>query len=68
DGTLYYEEEIITPVLDSEGNIVSFIAVKIDITDRKKIEEDFRESQEKYRGLSEASFEAIFFSEKGVCI
>lgn len=68
DGTVYYEEETISPVLDSEGNIASFIAVKIDISERKKIEEDLRESQEKYRGLSEASFEAIFFSEKGVCI
>ena len=37
DGSLYYEEETITPVLDPQGNISSFIAIKIDITERKKL-------------------------------
>jgi PAS domain S-box-containing protein len=37
DGSLYYEEETITPVLDSQGNISSFIAIKIDITERKML-------------------------------
>jgi PAS domain S-box-containing protein len=40
DGSLYYEEETITPVLDEEGNIYSFIAIKIDITERKKLFQD----------------------------
>ena len=31
-------------------------------------EAELEESREKYRGLSEASFEAIFISEKGLCI
>lgn len=35
DGSLYFEEETITPVLDSQGNISGFIAIKIDITERK---------------------------------
>lgn len=35
DGTFYDEELIITPVLDSNANIVNFIAVKQDITHRK---------------------------------
>jgi PAS domain S-box-containing protein len=39
-----------------------------DISDRKTIEANLEESREKYRGLSEASFESIFLSEKGVCI
>ena len=30
--------------------------------------EDLKESKEKYRGLSEAAFESIFISEKGICI
>jgi PAS domain S-box-containing protein len=37
DGSLYYEEQTITPVLDSLGNISNFIAIKIDITERKKL-------------------------------
>jgi PAS domain S-box-containing protein len=39
-----------------------------DISDRKTIEANLEEISEKYRGLSEASFEAIFISEKGLCI
>jgi two-component system, sensor histidine kinase and response regulator len=39
-----------------------------DISDRKTIEANLEESKEKYRGLSEASFESIFLSEKGLCI
>ncbi len=39
-----------------------------DITERKRAEEALEESREKYHGLSEASFEAIFISEKGICL
>ena len=39
DGSHYYEEQTITPVLDSKGNISSFISIKIDITERKRIEQ-----------------------------
>ncbi|MEI6885099.1 MAG: PAS domain S-box protein [Bacteroidota bacterium] len=39
-----------------------------DITERKKAEAELEESREKYRGLCEAAFEAIFLSEKGICI
>jgi hypothetical protein len=39
-----------------------------DITYRKQAEEELEERKEKYRGLSEATFEAIFLSEKGICI
>jgi PAS domain S-box-containing protein len=39
-----------------------------DITDRKLAEGEIEEKKEKYRGLSEASFESIFISEKGICI
>lgn len=45
-----------------------FLAVITDITAIKNTEADLEESREKYRGLSEASFEAIFISEKGLCI
>ena len=39
-----------------------------DITERKRSKEELEESREKYRGLFEAAFEAIFISEKGLCI
>lgn len=43
DGTLYTEEQTITPVFDSNGQVSHFIDVKQDITARKRAEEDFRQ-------------------------
>ncbi len=40
DGSLYFEEETITPVLDKQGNVTHFIAIKLDITKRKQAESD----------------------------
>lgn len=39
-----------------------------DITERKLAEDLLEENEEKYKALSEASFEAIFISEKGICL
>jgi two-component system cell cycle sensor histidine kinase/response regulator CckA len=49
DGSLYTEEQTITPVRDSQGEIRHFIAVKQDITQRKRAEEAFRKGEEKLR-------------------
>ncbi len=45
-----------------------FIAVGRDITNRKHGEETLKESEERLKALSEAPFEAIFLSEKGICL
>ncbi|MGA8872571.1 MAG: PAS domain S-box protein [Candidatus Acidiferrales bacterium] len=39
DGTVYPEEMTITPVQDRTGEITHFIAIKLDITERKRAEE-----------------------------
>ncbi|ATB68592.1 putative signaling protein [Sulfurospirillum diekertiae] len=40
NGQLYYESLQITPVSDDHGNITHFIAIKEDISDRKRAEEE----------------------------
>ena len=45
DGMLYDEDVTITPVHDSGGQISHFIAVTQDITRRKQLEEQLRQSQ-----------------------
>lgn len=45
DGSLYTEEETITPVKDAQGQITHFIAVKEDVTGKKLLEEQIRQSQ-----------------------
>jgi len=45
DGTLYTEEMNIAPVRDAQGAITHFIANKRDVTERKRIEDQFRQAQ-----------------------
>ncbi|MBI3605283.1 MAG: diguanylate cyclase [Nitrospirae bacterium] len=42
DGTLYPEEQTITPVTDAKGRVIRFVAIKRDITGRKQMEETLR--------------------------
>jgi diguanylate cyclase (GGDEF)-like protein/PAS domain S-box-containing protein len=58
DGSLYEEEQTITPVRSGRGDITHFVAVKQDITERKRSEETLKNSENKYRALFEDSADA----------
>jgi len=45
DGTFYVEEAVISPVLDTTGRIVNFVAVKRDISAEIRMEERLRQAQ-----------------------
>ncbi len=45
DGTTYHEEMTITPVCDAQGAIRHFVAIKQDITERKKLEARLLQTQ-----------------------
>jgi len=45
DGSLYTEEQTITPVRNAQGEIRHFIAVKQDITERRALEAQFQQAQ-----------------------
>ncbi|MBP6471707.1 MAG: PAS domain S-box protein [Chloroflexi bacterium] len=49
DGRLYAEEQTITPVLDESGQASHFVAIKLDVTQRKQAEADLREFAERLR-------------------
>jgi PAS domain S-box-containing protein len=60
---------------DNEGKPLYFITSILDITDRKRMEEkdkkriaDLAESEERFRQLSKATFEAIIIHQEGVLI
>ena len=55
DGTFYDEEMRITPVEDANGEIVSYIAIKHDVTERRKAEE----AQRFLAAIVESSEDAI---------
>ncbi|MCZ4695437.1 PAS domain S-box protein [Ancylomarina euxinus] len=50
---------------DSPYQVCTFFC---DITEQVRTGDALRASEERYKGLSEAAFESIFISEKGVCI
>ncbi len=60
DGTLYAEEETITPVFDEHGAIKNFIAIKQDITERKNSEEKIKKSNERFELIGLATNDAIW--------
>jgi diguanylate cyclase (GGDEF)-like protein/PAS domain S-box-containing protein len=39
DGSLYHEEQTIAPVLDERGEVTHFIAIKQDVTEKRRLEE-----------------------------
>jgi PAS domain S-box-containing protein len=45
NGDFYWESASISPIVDGNGRITHFLAVKLDITERKALEEQFRQAQ-----------------------
>ncbi|TDD97961.1 PAS domain S-box protein [Flavobacterium cellulosilyticum] len=47
DGTLYWESASISPIINSFGKITHYIAIKEDITERKRVEKQLIKAKEK---------------------
>lgn len=59
DGSHYYEEMTITPVLDENGGILNFVAIKQEITVRKRGEAELRAREEAFRALADNVPDAV---------
>jgi two-component system NtrC family sensor kinase len=60
DGTWYDEEMTITPVRDGAGLVSHYIAVKSDISGRKRAEQQLRESEALYRSVMDNLAHCVF--------
>jgi PAS domain-containing protein len=60
DGTLYTEEQVITPVLSDKGEITHFVAVKQDVSAQKRIAQDLHKREDRLRLILESTAEAIY--------
>jgi len=49
DGSFYFESATISPVIDKNGKITNYLAIKEDITEKKKIQQALKESEEKFK-------------------
>ena len=53
DESAFWNELYVSPVHDDEGNLTNFVGVQNDITERRRIEEILRESEERFRATFE---------------
>jgi PAS domain S-box-containing protein len=53
DGTPFWNELYVSPIHDEEDTLTNFVGVQNDITERRKIEEVLRESEERFRATFE---------------
>lgn len=64
---LYYETDY-NPIYNDHHEIIGATAFAKEITDRKRIEIALKESEERFKKLSELTFEGIIIHKDGICI
>jgi diguanylate cyclase (GGDEF)-like protein/PAS domain S-box-containing protein len=53
NGEFYFESALISPIIDAQGVVTHYLAVKEDITERKRSENELREATQKLRSQLE---------------
>jgi PAS domain S-box-containing protein len=54
DGSFYWEHATIAPIMDKSGDIINLAGLKVDITEKKKAEEELQRSQEELKASLQA--------------
>ncbi|MCX6080463.1 MAG: PAS domain S-box protein [Chloroflexi bacterium] len=60
NGSLYTEAEIITPVQGADGSLAHFVAIKQDISERKRAEDALRRSEEVHRAIIQTAMDGFW--------
>ncbi len=63
DGTLYPEEQTITPVLGANGEVAHFVAIKWDLTERNLASQMVRVSREQFQAVFEQAAVGMVIAE-----
>jgi PAS domain S-box-containing protein len=60
DGSRFWANVVITALRDEQGNLIGFAKITRDLTERRRNEEQLRQSEERLRRLMDAVEDAIF--------
>lgn len=66
DGTAFEVNITMSPLHDENGNVFAFSGITRDISKRKKLEADLRESKDRYKSLLNESPEPIYVHSNGI--
>jgi PAS domain S-box-containing protein len=67
-GEKVYCEWYYTPIINDNGEVISVTSIVLDITNAERAELKLIESENRFKVLSNASFEGIFLLDNGICI
>lgn len=59
NGEIYFEEQRITPVMDAQGKVINFIAIKNDITEKRLAQKSLEDREAKLSALFNGVIDAI---------
>src|SRR5919106_648807 len=65
DGRVVWVHDEATLIRDEEGNALYWLGVQYDITEQKRTEEELKQSEERFKVLSQEVVEGIVLSENG---
>jgi len=68
DGRVVWVRDEATLIKDEEGNSLYWLGVQYDVTEQKRAEEEFRQSEERFKVLAQEVVEGIILSENGKVI
>lgn len=68
DGSIFWEVASISPIIDTNGEVINFVAVKENITEKKHAQDALIKSEKKYRDLFTRSTDACLIIKDGVFV
>jgi PAS domain S-box-containing protein len=60
DGNMYWLDTTIVPIVNEDGKTFKYLAIRSDITQRKRSFEELKASEENYKNLSENTLVSVF--------